>query len=169
MSYYENISYFDCTMGKYLKCTRHYPPFRKYTMWKIKYDKHDNRNVKTKLEWLKKCKRTTKKWTEKTKHANDSIAYHRTKYSGVQIYTKIRCSLFKSKQRKRFLILAIITCLCIVRYTFLLIFIYLLLYSYLFLYISIFRFYIFTYLLLFQFIFRHINTFYVYIDYIPMH
>ena len=53
MSYYENISYFDCAMEKYLKCTRHYPPFRKYTMWKINYDKHDNTNVKQNLNGSK--------------------------------------------------------------------------------------------------------------------
>ena len=52
-------------------------------MRKIKHDKHDNRNVKTKLDWLRKCKWRTKKWTAKAKHGNDFITYHRTKYSGV--------------------------------------------------------------------------------------
>ena len=52
-------------------------------MRKIKYDKLDNRNVKTKLDWLRKCKWRTKKGTAKTKHGNDFITYHRTK----QIYT----------------------------------------------------------------------------------
>ena len=30
-------------------------------MWKIKYDKHDKRNVKTKLDRLKKCKRKARR------------------------------------------------------------------------------------------------------------
>ena len=48
-------------------------------MRKIKYDKHDNRNVKTKIDWLRKCKSRTKKQTAKVKHGNDFNTYHRTK------------------------------------------------------------------------------------------
>ena len=55
-----------------------------YTIWGKTYDMHNDKNViKTKLGWLKIFKSTTKKWTAKTKHANDSINYHRTKYSEV--------------------------------------------------------------------------------------
>ena len=48
-------------------------------MRKIKYDKHDNRNVRTKLDRLRKCKWRTKKGTANTKHGNDFITYQKTK------------------------------------------------------------------------------------------
>ena len=38
-----------------------YPHSQKSMMWKIKYDEHNNRNVKTKLDRLKKCMRKAKK------------------------------------------------------------------------------------------------------------
>ena len=48
MAYYENITYFDCTMERI---------FKKILMQKIKNDKRDKRNVKRKIGWLKSCKR----------------------------------------------------------------------------------------------------------------
>ena len=56
-----------------------YPHSQKSMMWKIKYDEHNNRNVKTKLDRLKKCMRKAKKWTEKAKHASDSISSSQNK------------------------------------------------------------------------------------------
>ena len=55
----------------------------------------------------------------------------------------------RASNRKRVLILAIITCLCIFRYIFYL-FLFTFIYSYLFLYISIFFFHTFSYFFLYQ-------------------